>query len=122
MYVLMMRMRKRRWTSEVPMVMRVENVFEWMVLTKRVVGIRPNHSLNIMSSMMMMMMMIRVMMVMVEIIVMTFKSAGDLVTLHQIVSAGQILRAGRWVTFHLYSILGGVAQNPATCFGNSPKG
>ena len=94
------------------MVMRVENVFEWMVLTKRVVGIRPNHSLNIMSSMMMMMMMIRVMMVMVEIIVMTFKSVGDLVTLHQIVSAGQILRAGRWVTFHLYSILEGVAQNP----------
>ena len=86
------------------MVMRVENVFEWMVLTKRVVGIRPNHSLNIMSSMMLMMM---VMMVM-EIIVMTFKSAGDLVTLHQIVSAGQILRAGRWVTFHLYSILEGV--------------
>ena len=120
MYVLMMRMRKRRRRSEVPMVMRVENVFEWMVLTKRVVGIRPNHSLNIMSSMMMMMMMM-VMMVM-EIIVMTFKSVGDLVTLHQIVSAGQILRAGRWVTFHLYSILGGVAQNPATCFGNSPKG
>ena len=107
------------------MVMRVENVFEWMVLTKRVVGIRPNHSLNIMSSMMMMMMMmvmmmIRVVMVM-EIISMTFKSVGDLVILHQIVSAGQILRAGRWVTFHLYSILGGVAQNP-TCFGNSPKG
>ena len=101
------------------MVMRVENVFEWMVLTKRVVGIRPNHSLNIMSSMMMMMMMIRVMMVMVEIIVMTFKSVGDLVTLHQIVSAGQILRAGRWVTFHLYSILEGVAQNP-TCFWDSP--
>ena len=39
---------------------------------------------------------------------MTFKSAGDLVTPHQIVSAGQILRAGRWVTFHLYSILEGV--------------
>ena len=103
------------------MVMRVENVFEWMVLTKRVVGICPNHSLNIMSSMMMMMMMIRVMMVMVmEIISMTFKSVGDLVILHQIVSAGQILRAGRWVTFHLYSILGGVAQNP-THFGNSPN-
>ena len=106
-----------RRKSEVPMVMRVENVFEWMVLTKRVVGIRPNHSLNIMSSMMMM---IRVVMVM-EIIVMTLKSVGDLVTLHQIVSAGQILRAGRWVTFHLYSILEGVAQNP-THFGNSPKG
>ena len=124
MYVLMMRMRKRRRRSEVPMVMRVENVFEWMVLTKRVVGIRPNHSLNIMSSMMMMMMMmvmmmIRVVMVM-EIISMTFKSVGDLVILHQIVSAGQILRAGRWVTFHLYSILGGVAQNWKLTQGGEP--
>ena len=98
------------------MVMRVENVFEWMVLTKRVVGIRPNHSLNIMSSMMMM---IRVVMVM-EIISMTFKSVGDLVILHQIVSAGQILRAGRWVTFHLYSILGGVAQNWKLTQGGEP--
>ena len=43
--------------DDVTMVMEVENGFEWMlVLTKRVVGIRPDHSPNIIACLMMMMM------------------------------------------------------------------
>ena len=52
------------------MVMKVGNGFEWMALTKRVVGLRPNHSTNIIASVMIIIIMM-VVVVIIMIIIMT---------------------------------------------------
>ena len=53
------------------MVMKVGNGFEWMALTKRVVGLRPNHSTNIIASLIMIIIIMMVVVVIIMIIIVT---------------------------------------------------